>query len=98
VFAHFASTVGSQPYGGIGIALWIGAGLAVAGAAFAVFLYWIRGARPETPQIEQFLAGEAPAYYSPPLFGPLPQRIAEAPTTEAGEDAQPEEQIAEVHS
>jgi MFS family permease len=98
VFAHFASTVGSQPYGGIGIALWIGAGLAVAGAAFAVFLYWIRGARPETPKIEQFLAGEAPAYYSPPLFGPLPQRIAEAPTTEAGEDAQPEEQIAEVHS
>jgi MFS family permease len=83
VFAHFAATVGQQPYGGVGIALWIGAGLAVGGAAIAVFLYWLRGARPETPQVEQFLAGEAPAYYTPPLFGPLPQRT---------------EKVAEVHA
>jgi MFS family permease len=84
VFAHFASTVGGQPYGGIGIALWIGAGLAIGGAVFAVALYAIRGARPAAPQIEQFLAGEAPAYYSPPLLGPISRRA--------------EEKIAEVHS
>jgi MFS family permease len=76
IFAHFAATVGSQPYGGIQIALWIGAGLAVAGALIAVSLYVIRGARPAAPNIDVFLAGEGPAWYSPPLLPDAHERAA----------------------
>jgi MFS family permease len=68
VFAHFADTVGTGRFGGTGIALWIGAGLAVTGAAIAVALYVLGGARPQAADIEQFLAGEAPGFPSPPLL------------------------------
>jgi MFS family permease len=68
VFAHFAVTVGGSPEAGTGIVLWIGLGLAVAGAAIAVLLYGLGGARPQTPDLERFVAGEAPAWYSPPLL------------------------------
>ena len=43
VFAHFAATVGTGKFGGTGIALEIGAGLAVLGAAIAVALYVLGG-------------------------------------------------------
>ncbi len=76
IFAHFAATVGTQPYGGVGIALWIGAGLAIAGALFAVTLYRLRGARPTAPDIDTFLSGEGPAWYSPPLFPDAHERAA----------------------
>jgi MFS family permease len=76
IFAHFAATVGTQPYGGVGIALWIGAGLAVAGALIAVSLYLIRGARPAPPDIDTFLAGTGPAWYSPPLIPDAHERAA----------------------
>ena len=48
VFAHFALTVGGSLDSGTGIALWIGFGLAVAGALIAVVLYLLggRGRRP----------------------------------------------------
>jgi hypothetical protein len=68
VFAHFAVTVGGNPRAGTGIALWIGLGLAIGGALIAVLLYATGGARPQTPDIERFMAGEAPAWYSPPLL------------------------------
>jgi MFS family permease len=71
VFAHFAATVGSGEFGGTGIALWIGAGLAVAGALLAVALYVLGGARPEAPDVDTFLAGSAPAYPWPPLLARL---------------------------
>jgi MFS family permease len=71
VFAHFAATVGHGRYTGTGIALWIGAALALGGAGIAVMLYVLSGARPKAPNIEQFLAGEAPAYPSPPLLARL---------------------------
>ena len=66
--AHFAVTVGGSPEAGTGIVLWIGLGLAVGGAAIAVLLYVLGGARPQTPDLERFMAGEAPAWYSPPLL------------------------------
>lgn len=69
VFAHFAATVGTGRFGGTGIALWIGAGLAVGGALIAVILYWLGGARPAAPDIDRFLAGEGPGFPSPPLLG-----------------------------
>ena len=68
IFAHFAVTVGGDLKTGTGIALWIGLGLAVAGAVIAVAIYLLGGARPERPDLEGFLAGEQPAWYSPPLL------------------------------
>ncbi|HEY3774535.1 MAG TPA: MFS transporter [Solirubrobacteraceae bacterium] len=68
VFAHFAATVGTGQFGGTGIALWIGAGLAIGGAAIAVALYVLGGAKPAAPDIDRFLAGEGPGFPSPPLL------------------------------
>jgi hypothetical protein len=68
IFAHFAATVGGGQIVGTGIALWIGLGLAIGGAAFAVLLYALGGARPQTPNLERFMDGDGPAWYSPPLL------------------------------
>jgi MFS family permease len=68
IFAHFAATVGGGLDAGTGIALWIGLGLAIGGAAIGIVIYALGGARPQTPDIDRFLAGEAPAWYSPPLL------------------------------
>jgi MFS family permease len=68
IFGHFAATVGGSLEDGTGIALWIGAGIAVAGAALGVGIYAFGGARPQTPDLDRFLAGQEPAWYSPPLL------------------------------
>jgi MFS family permease len=68
VFAHFAVTVAGGGTAGINLALWIGAGLAVVGAVIGVLLYALGGARPQTPDLDAFLDGDAPAWYSPPLL------------------------------
>ena len=74
VFAHFAVTVGGDPTTGTGIALWIGLGLAIAGAVVPVLLYILGGGRPETPQLDRFMGGEGPAWYSPPLLAAIRTR------------------------
>jgi MFS family permease len=76
VFAHFAATVGGSLQAGTGIALWIGFALSVAGAVIAVLLYALGGARAQAPELERFLAGEAPAWYSPPLLAAIRRRRA----------------------
>ncbi len=76
VFAHFALTVGGSLDAGTGIALWIGFGLAVAGALIAVLLYALGGARPQTPDLERFMDGDGAAWYSPPLLARLRERAA----------------------
>jgi MFS family permease len=68
IFAHLAVTVGGSVDAGISIALWISLALAVGGAAIGVAIYALGGARPQTPDIERFVDGEAPAWYSPPLL------------------------------
>ncbi|HEY4916494.1 MAG TPA: MFS transporter [Solirubrobacteraceae bacterium] len=68
IFAHLAATVGGNLDAGTGIALWIGLGIALAGAAGGVAIYALGGARPQTPDIDRFVAGECPAWYSPPLL------------------------------
>ena len=68
VFAHLAVTVGGSVRVGTGIALWIALGLALGGSAIAVLLYTAGGARPQTPDLDRFLAGDAPAWHSPPLL------------------------------
>jgi MFS family permease len=80
IFVHFAATVGSNSDVGTGIALWIGFGLAVFGAVVGVALYALGGARPQTPDLVRFLAGQSPAWYSPPLLarlrGGVPVKVA----------------------
>jgi hypothetical protein len=74
VFAHFAATVGRNSLAGTGIALWIGVGLAVAGALIAILLYALGRARPQTPNLERFLNGDGSAWYSPPLLAGVRER------------------------
>ncbi|HET6867478.1 MAG TPA: MFS transporter [Solirubrobacteraceae bacterium] len=74
VFAHFAVTVGGSPTAGTGIVLWIGLGIAIAGAIAAVLLYALGGARAQTPNLERFMDGEGPAWYSPPLLAAVRHR------------------------
>jgi MFS family permease len=71
VFAHLAATVGGGLKSGTDMALWIGFGLAVGGAGLGVLLYMLGGARPQTPDVDGFLDGEKPAWYSPPLLAEL---------------------------
>jgi hypothetical protein len=83
IFAHLAVTVGGSLDAGTGIALWIGLGLALGGAAIGVAIYALGGARPQAPDLERFVAGEAPAWYSPPLLARLRPGLATThPATE----------------
>ena len=74
VFAHFAATVGGNPTAGTEIVLWIGLGIAVSGAVAAVLLYALGGARARTPDLERFMDGDGPAWYSPPLLAAVRNR------------------------
>jgi Major Facilitator Superfamily len=79
VFAHFAVTVGGDVRTGTGIALWVGLGLAIAGAVVPVVIYLLGGARPETPQLERFMNGEGAAWNSPPLLAAARRRATRWP-------------------
>ncbi len=68
IFVYLAANTGGNLDAGTRVALWIGLGLAVGGAAVAVAIYALSGARPQTPDLERFLAGTAPAWDSPPLL------------------------------
>jgi MFS family permease len=68
IFVHMAATVGGSIDAGTRIALWIGLGLAVVGAISGVAIYALGGARPQAPDLDAFVDGEAPAWYSPPLL------------------------------
>ena len=74
VFAHFAATVGGNPIAGTQIVLWIGLGIAITGAIAAVLLYALSGARAHTPDLERFMNGDGPAWYSPPLLAAVRNR------------------------
>lgn len=78
IFVHFALTVGHTVKAGTGIALWIGFGIALGGVVLAALLYLLGGARPATPDLERFMAGEAPAWYSPPLLARVRSQSLEA--------------------
>jgi hypothetical protein len=84
IFAHFAATVGGNLDAGTGDALWIGLAIAVGGALLGVAIYALGGARPQAPDIDRFLSGAAPAWYSPPLLARVrPGSTAARPATES---------------
>jgi MFS family permease len=83
VFAHFAVTVGGNVKAGTGIALWIGLGLAVAGAVVPVLLYLLGGARPEAARLDRFMDGEGPAWHSPTLLARARKRARRLRLAEA---------------
>jgi MFS family permease len=97
ILAHFAATVSTDLDSGTDAALWIGFGLAVGGAVFGIAVYALSGARPQTPDLDEFRDGEDPAWYSPPLLarirsglpppatavpGPAPVTTSSAPDAE----------------
>ncbi|MGZ6590214.1 MAG: MFS transporter, partial [Solirubrobacteraceae bacterium] len=71
ILAHIADALPGDLNAGTGITLWIGFGLAIGGAIFGVAVYALSGARPQTPDLDEFLDGESPAWYSPPLLARL---------------------------
>jgi hypothetical protein len=84
IFAHLAATVGANLDAGTGTALWIGLAIALGGAVLGVAIYALGGARPQTPDIDSFVAGECPAWYSPPLLARVrPGVTAARPATES---------------
>jgi len=86
IFAHFAATVGGSLDAGTTDALWIGLGLALGGGIIGVAIYALGGARPVAPDIDRFLAGEAPAWHSPPLLARARRSIASGrPITESAD-------------
>ncbi len=76
IFFHFAATVTDNVNDGTRIALWVGLGIALGGAAIGVAIYALSGARPQTPDLDRFLAGADPAWDSPPLLARLRSRPA----------------------
>jgi MFS family permease len=68
IFVYFASTISGNLDEGTAIVLWVGLGLAIAGAVIGVAIYALSGARPQTPDLDRFLSGAAPAWDSPPLL------------------------------
>ena len=75
IFVYFAANVGSNSDQGTQIALYVGFGLAATGAVVGVALYALGGARPQTPDLEVFLQGVKPAWYSPPLLARVRRRM-----------------------
>jgi nucleotide-binding universal stress UspA family protein len=85
IMAHFAATASVDLVEGTGDTLWISFGLAIGGAVFGVAVYALSGARPQRPNLDKFLDGEAPAWYSPPLLARLRPGLP-APAVAAAEE------------
>jgi MFS family permease len=71
IFIHFAVNASAGLDAGTAGALWVGLGLAVVGGVLGVVIYALSGARPQTPDVEAFLANTSPAWESPPLLARL---------------------------
>jgi len=83
VFAHLAATVGGNLDSGTATALWVGLAVAISGTVIGVAVYALSGARPQTPDIDGFLAGAGAAWYSPPLLAKVRRGMtASLPATE----------------
>jgi nucleotide-binding universal stress UspA family protein/MFS family permease len=74
IFVYFASNASGGLDSGTATALWFGLALALVGAVIGVVIYRLSGARLQTPDLDGFLAGPDPAWYSPPLLARLSSR------------------------
>jgi MFS family permease/nucleotide-binding universal stress UspA family protein len=75
ILAHIADALPGDLNEGTGVTLWIGFALAIGGAVFGVAIYALSGARPQTPDLDEFLDGDSPAWYSPPLLARLRRNL-----------------------
>lgn len=83
IFFHLAATAAGGLDAGTALVLDISLGLALVGTAFGVGLYALGGARPQTPDLDGFLDGDGPAWYSPPLLARVRRSLAPSePVTE----------------
>ncbi len=89
IFVYFASTVSGGLDAGTSIALWIGLAIALGGIVVSVGIYLLSGARPQKPDLDLFLEGTKPAWYSPPLlarvFTGKAMGMPDAPVTEGAD-------------
>ena len=85
IFAHFAATVGgSLDSRHRARRCGSASAVAISGAVIGVAIYALSGARPQTPDIDGFLAGRNAAWYSPPLLAKLRRGLTAAlPATES---------------
>jgi MFS family permease len=85
IFAHFAANYSGGLDAGTSAALWIGLGIAIGGAVLGVTIYLLGGARPQAADLDSFLSGASPAWYSPPLLAKLRRNAGvPVPVTESG--------------
>ena len=74
ILAHIADALPGDLAAGTGTTLWIGFGLAIGGAIFGVAIYLLSGARPQKPDLDEFLDGESPALVFAAVVGAHPIR------------------------
>jgi nucleotide-binding universal stress UspA family protein/MFS family permease len=71
ILLHFAVTLTGLPTQAMDTTLWICFGLSVGGGAVFILLYLLGRVRPSAPALEQWMAGQEPAWDSPPLLAAL---------------------------
>jgi nucleotide-binding universal stress UspA family protein/MFS family permease len=86
VLLHVATTLTGVATPEMNTALWICFGLAAGGALIGVSLYLLARVRPPKPALNQWMQGQEPAWYSPPLLAAIRHRVA-APALAEGAPA-----------
>ncbi len=76
ILLHFATSVTGRAGPGFGVALWICFGLVVGAAIVSVGLYLLGRVRPSAPALDRWMAGQQPAWESPPLLAAIRHRPA----------------------
>jgi MFS family permease len=91
IVLHLSKTVSHSPATGIRTGVWVCFAIAATGALLASALYALGGVRLRPPKLERWLAGEGPAFESPPLAAaarpindPAPPRSADGARRRSG--------------
>ena len=83
IFVYFVSIAPGGVDAGTATALWLGLGLAVAGAVIGIAITALSGRARQAADLDRFLAGSDPAWYSPPLLARIRSGlVASAPVSE----------------